>query len=656
MKQLNIRNMISSSPIFNNMPVANWSSWTIRKSVKEGYEASGWVYRAISIISRAAASVPWLVYDQEGKPIPEHYLSKVFKRPNPALSRQDVFELIVAWLELGGESYIKKVYGTGMQTKEIWPICPDRIAPVPSKEFDQIIASYEIIAENGSKQKTNDYTIENMIQLKLIDPSDPIRGISPLKAAAKAVDIDNDQKSWNKSAMQNRGVLDGVFTFDRDIDESTFQLLKRMIKERFGGSKRAREPGIIGSAAKYQQMSLSPVEMDFLASRKFNREEIFIIFGIPLPLAGVGDNMTYNNYSESNKIFWESTIIPLLDDIADSLNHSFANELGDNYSIGYDAGNIEALRDNEEKKSKVAKTYFDMGVPVSVLNKYLDLGIDEYDGWDKSYVKTNNNSGINIDGSQNLDGDVGKKSDGRSALKLEKRNVEKEFELKDKIGSGIAHELFSELLDIQREDVFEALDNEGDIETAVKKSHDIWVDKMNKLAIETAKLFYKTINVENRAAETNENIVDSITRLLESQASILIEKSAIDEFTVSKIIDIVKNSVIEGGTVESIKQSILDSGIFSSERALRIARTETATASSIGQMASAINVGATHKVWHTSGFEVREAHVHRSGERRRIDEPFSVQVGNVGPMYPGDPNIAAADRINCRCSMSFEIA
>ena len=105
--------------------------------------------------------------------------------------------------------------------------------------------------------------------------------------------------------MQNRGVLDGMFTFDRDItDSGMFDLYRQKLKEMLSGWRNARTPGVIGSNAKYQRLSLSPAEMDFITSRKFNREEIFIIFGVPPQLAGVQESSTYNNYAVSMRIFW----------------------------------------------------------------------------------------------------------------------------------------------------------------------------------------------------------------------------------------------------------------------------------------------------------------------------------------------------------------
>lgn len=381
------RNMAMARPLQTGMPKATWNDWQLSKAVKEGYKVSGWVFRAVSMVAKTAASAPWVIYNEDNEIEPDHPLAALFAKPNPSFTRQDVFELLIMWQQLTGEGFL---YGPEVngQTKELWPTSPDRLAPMASTEPDKLISGYEELKEGGKKTKSETYTPENTMHFKLLDPSNPLRGIGPLQVAARAVDTDSEQQDWNKSAMQNRGVMDGVFTFDRDIDTGTFDTLKKMIKERFGGSKNARQPGIIGSAAKYTRMSLSPVEMDFLLSRKFNREEIFIIFGVPAQLAGVTDAMTYNNYSEGLRILWENTNIPLLDDMADTFNHHFSEQLEGKYRIGYDTSNVAALKDNEDQRAKTGKAYFDMGVPVKNINEKLNLGLTEFEGWDKPFSGT----------------------------------------------------------------------------------------------------------------------------------------------------------------------------------------------------------------------------------------------------------------------------
>lgn len=650
--------MASSDISRMHMPQATWTDWTIRKAVKEGYKVSGWVYRAVTMIAKNGASVPWVVVDKEGVIVPNHPLSITLNRPNKHFSRQDFFELLLSWQQLAGRGFAKKVLVKNL-TAELWPISPDRIAPVASKDAGKLIDGYEIIDSKGARKKSSEYTEDNVLHFKLLDPADPLEGISPLQAVARAVDIDVEQQKWNKSAMQNRGVLDGIFSFDRDIDPTLFDTYRAKLKEMFGGEANARGPGVIGSNAKYQQLSLSPAEMDFLNSRKFNRDEIFIIFGVPPQLAGVQDSSTYNNYAVSMRIFWESTVIPALFDLANTFNMSFYEELKKGeYRVQPDLTNVMALKENEDEKAKTGKVYFDMGVPVSTINDKFSLGIKEYKGWDKPWggAKPTINSGK--ESSEVTEED-------RKKFKLatnEQRNIQNEIDKKEDIASTVSKTSLSTALGIQQDAVFEALDEGRDIQSAITETQEMLSDTLTAIYENAANIFAGSVIIDSRGHSLNfekrgfdPNIETAITEFLSMENIILTELGLINATTVSNILDYIIDGESEGKSIADIKQAIMDSGTFSPERALRIARTTVGNAQSIGQMVGAIEAGATKKVWVDSGFEVREEHVARNGEKVGVNERFSSQFpGHLAPRWPVDQQSAAADRINCRCSMTFE--
>ena len=86
----------------------------------------------------------------------------------------------------------------------------------------------------------------------------------------------------------------------------------------------------------------------------------------------------------------------------------------------------------------------------------------------------------------------------------------------------------------------------------------------------------------------------------------------------------------------------------SSERALRIAMTETAAAYGAGRDEAMVQAGIQWKRWLTSGnSNVRAAHAGANGQTVRIDEAF--EVGGEYLMFPGDDAGSAANVINCHC-------
>lgn len=644
LKNLFTRNIAFSNSYSIQTGAAQFKDWTIQKAVKDGYKVNSWVYRAVSLIAKSAASVPWIVQNSEGEHI-DHYLADLIQYPNPSISRQDVFELIISWLELGGNAYLNNVKVGGKST-ELWPVSPDRLTPVLSKNISEWIKGYAL--DQSQKVHFEPYEI---LHFKYFDPSNPYNGIGPLQAVSKTVDIDVDQLSWNKSAMQNRGVLDGVFSFKKEFrSQEQADAVKESLNERYAGG---RGIGVIGSEAKYERTALTPVQMDFMASRQFNRDEIFIIFGIPPQYAGTQESSTYNNYQTSELIFWFQKIIPLLDDIKDTLNFFFKVELGPDLRFNYDLGKIPAIRRALLERSKTAKILFEMGVPTSQLNRIFEFGIEEFDGWDISHIKKDSQEKIEVK-------ETSKVIETRKSTLLQKRSFDQEqkdreeFSIKKAKGIEI-------LLGDQQDIIFDAIEKNAtdiigyiNVEKLLLNSWSDWINYYNELTKEYAIIASREVILTRSA---NPDIDELISKYLEEESTVLIEKSLIEKTTVSQLIDQVEEGIESAWTTAQLQQAIVDIGVFSPERALRLSRTITGTSGSIGQFVGAKETGANYKKWINAGFEVRDLHIQRAaGPAIKINDRFPAMAGAFqGPMFPLDNVLAPSDRVNCRCAMSFEI-
>ena len=52
-------------------------------------------------------------------------------------------ELIISWLELTGRAYLHRVR-VGSQTRELWPVSPDRLEAVAGSGATELIGSYKL--------------------------------------------------------------------------------------------------------------------------------------------------------------------------------------------------------------------------------------------------------------------------------------------------------------------------------------------------------------------------------------------------------------------------------------------------------------------------------------------------------------------------------
>ena len=371
-------------PVYQDK-IPQWSDWSAHRAIQEGMKASVWVYICVERLMKAAASVPWRAEVKEGDewvPAEDHPLTDLLEHPNPFMGRQDWIERSVANLYLVGNALTAKLMVRGV-VAELWPMWElDKIQPVPSRT--NFIVRYDY-RRDGEPIPIDP---QEVMHLMFQDPGNPFWGLAPLKAAAQVVDTDVEAVRWNKVLLQNRAVGDGVFVSDGPLTQTQWEEARLRVREQYSGADNARAPWVLGNGTKYQPMSINPVEMDWIESRRATRTEIAAVFGVPLPMVGVYDDATLANIETARRIFWEDTVIPLLDDIADGINASITPHFGKRGQLRakYDTSQVPALRENLEAKVAQYVKLVGAGVPPNMAAQRVGLGIDHIEGGDVALI------------------------------------------------------------------------------------------------------------------------------------------------------------------------------------------------------------------------------------------------------------------------------
>jgi len=363
-----------------------FSDWSTEQATREGLKASVWVYRCVSILARAVASAPLRLVDPETREVNEQSaLNELLKMPNDFWTGQNLLERVMYDLLLGGNAIISKNRGglpAPAPVLELWLLPPDRVKPIKSRE--NFIAGYEFKTRQGDKRFL---PAEDIIHLWFVDPSNPWWGLSPLQAAGKTVDTEVEAQTWNKVSLKNRAVADGMITFGRRLSRKQYVEARLRIREQHMGSQNARVPWVMGEDARWTPMQMSPVEMDFLGGRKMNREEICATFGVPPVSAGDLERATYANYETARLVLWRDTIVPILDMLDDALTMGLVPDFGEQPDVlRFDLSKIEILNRLTPEMIQTAQGLQAMGVPFEEVNRRLNLGIREFEGWGVSYL------------------------------------------------------------------------------------------------------------------------------------------------------------------------------------------------------------------------------------------------------------------------------
>jgi len=296
------------------------------------------------------------------------------------MSQADFVRWMVTHLDLAGNSYWGKVRDGRGVPLELWTYSPDYIQVVPGQS--DLIAHY-IHTQTGNKY----IEYQDMCHFAYIDPSSMYYGMSPLKAAGKAVDVDNSAQDWQKISMQNRGVPEGVFSFDGNLTAEQYKEARKQVREQHAQLGQARAPWVL-SKATYTQLSQNAIEMDFMATRDFTKEEICSVYGVPSSLIAKMGDVNLANAETARRAFWQDTLQPLLEQIEGTLNSCLASEFGPDVEIYFDTSNVAALQQSQKEKLENAKFLWSMGVPFNTINEHFDLGLDDIDGGDIGYIPT----------------------------------------------------------------------------------------------------------------------------------------------------------------------------------------------------------------------------------------------------------------------------
>jgi HK97 family phage portal protein len=188
-----------------------------------------------------------------------------------------------------------------------------------------------------------------ILHLTLFHPADDHYGLSPMEAAATALDIHNAAGAWNKALLDNAARPSGALVVGGvALTDAQFDRLKAELETNYQGSANAGRPLLLEGGLDWKPLSLSPKDMDFVEAKAAAAREIALAFGVPPLLLGLPGDSTHANYAEANRAFYRQTVIPLVRRTAEALAHWLSPAHGEALQLVPDLDAIEALAEERE--------------------------------------------------------------------------------------------------------------------------------------------------------------------------------------------------------------------------------------------------------------------------------------------------------------------
>jgi HK97 family phage portal protein len=258
----------------------------------------------------------------------DHPFLRLLDRPNPLMSRFELIEGTVGCLEIHGNAYWFLAGLPGGIPQELWPLRPDRVSIVPDARRGVRGYIYEV----DGRQIPLDAA--EVVHFRRWHPANDYYGLSALEAARLAVESDRAMADWNRRYFgEGMAVPAGIVAIRDRVSDADFERLKHEWRMAYGGRER-KTAFLRGTSVEWHNVGLSQHDMDFLNARRFNREEIFQIFGVPVGM--FSENATEANALVGERVFVERTLWPKLVRIAEKITTDLLPFYGANLAGRFD--------------------------------------------------------------------------------------------------------------------------------------------------------------------------------------------------------------------------------------------------------------------------------------------------------------------------------
>ena len=323
-------------------------AWSPRDAVsltKSGFAGNPVGFRSVKLIAEAASALPLVLQDAVQR-FDAHPILSLLKAPNPGQGRAELLEALYAQLLLSGNAYIEAVAGESGVPLELHVLRSDRMSVVPGADGWPVAYEYRVAGKAHRFDASS--ALSPVCHIKSFHPQDDHYGLSPMQAAAMALDVHTAASRWSKSLLDNAARPSGAIVYrgtdgQSQLSGDQYDRLVSEIETNHSGARNAGRPMLLEGGLDWKPMGFSPSDMEFQKTKEAAAREIALAFGVPPMLLGIAGDATYANYQEANRAFYRLTVLPLATRVAASLAEWLGAHTGEDLVLTPDLDQVPAL-------------------------------------------------------------------------------------------------------------------------------------------------------------------------------------------------------------------------------------------------------------------------------------------------------------------------
>ncbi len=323
-----------------------WSARDTETLTRVGFLRNPVAFRCVKLIAEAAAAVPLVCQDAQTR-FESHPVLDLLAAPNPGQGGAQLLESLYGFLLLSGDGYLEAAGDTlSGGPRELYALRPDRMRVVPGADGWPV--AYEYSA--GGKKHAFDMRADRVpvLHVKSFHPQDDHYGLSPLQAAAAAVDVHNSAAAWSKGLLDNAARPSGAIVYkgadgQGALGADQYARLVDELESHHQGARNAGRPMLLEGGLDWKPMGFSPSDMEFHRTKEAAARDVALAFGVPPMLLGLPGDNTYANYAEAHRAFYRLTVLPMVAKVLAAVSGWLPAYYGAPFTLKVDDDNVPAL-------------------------------------------------------------------------------------------------------------------------------------------------------------------------------------------------------------------------------------------------------------------------------------------------------------------------